>query len=218
MMAGHTRRCPIVCAIEGLRLHDTLDVVKLYVLSKGDDGMPCPMSSYHVCSQRTIMACHVWHRPSVFAVQGAMMVYHTWLRQTVYVVQGPWWHAMTDIVCLYVQSKDNNGILWPSSTHLVCCPRAMITCHALRVQSWLLSKGYNVNPRMTFFYRLYLRRATKACHAGLLSTVCVVQGWWWNTTIIGFRPCVTFTRDDWTTRPSSFIHVCSKRAIMACHD
>ena len=42
MLACHARRRSIVCAAQTSCLHATPDVVRPFVLPKGDDGMPRP--------------------------------------------------------------------------------------------------------------------------------------------------------------------------------
>ena len=49
MMACHARRCPFVIAAQGRLCHVTLDVIRPFVLFKGDDGMPRPTSFDRVC-------------------------------------------------------------------------------------------------------------------------------------------------------------------------
>ena len=55
------RRLLIICAVEGLCGHATLDYVREYVLSKGDDGMPRPMLLDHVYCPQAMMECNAKH-------------------------------------------------------------------------------------------------------------------------------------------------------------
>ena len=57
MRACQDPRCPNVCQVQG-QWHVMLDVVRLYVLSKGHDGMPCPTLSDRVCIPRAMIPCH----------------------------------------------------------------------------------------------------------------------------------------------------------------
>ena len=66
----HVQRHYTMCATQGLCGHATPDVVRSCVLSKGDDNMPCPMSSRRMCCLMEIMACHTRCHPFVCATQG----------------------------------------------------------------------------------------------------------------------------------------------------
>ena len=75
----------------------------------------------------------------------------------------------------------------------VCCPKAMLACHARRrsticaalrrlwhttldvVQPCVLPKGDNGMPRPTSFDQLCYPKAMMACHARRSSTVCAAQ-------------------------------------------
>ena len=70
IMLCHTRRHPIVCAAQGPYGHTTRNIVRLCVLSKGDNNIPRRTSSDRLCSPRVIMACHARRRPTVCAIQG----------------------------------------------------------------------------------------------------------------------------------------------------
>ena len=56
-MAYNAQRRPTVCAAEEPFLHATRDIVRPCVLSKGDDGMPDPMSFVSVFCQMVKIAC-----------------------------------------------------------------------------------------------------------------------------------------------------------------
>ena len=58
------------CAAQGRLWHATPDVVRPFMVSKGDDGMPCPMSFDRLCCPKAMMACHARRRLTVFVVQG----------------------------------------------------------------------------------------------------------------------------------------------------
>ena len=68
MMAFHTRRHSTVFAVQGRRWHATPDAVRPFVLPKGDDGMPRPMSYDLVCCPKAVMTCHARLRLTVCAV------------------------------------------------------------------------------------------------------------------------------------------------------
>ena len=55
MIACHARRHPTVCAAQGRWWNATLDVIWLYVLSKGDEKKPRPTSSGRVYCLRAMM-------------------------------------------------------------------------------------------------------------------------------------------------------------------
>ena len=69
MMACHARRRPTVYAVKGRRWHATPDVVRPFVLPKGDDGMPRPTSLERVCCPKAMMTCHARRRSTVCAAQ-----------------------------------------------------------------------------------------------------------------------------------------------------
>ncbi|TMW86570.1 hypothetical protein EJD97_021200, partial [Solanum chilense] len=57
MMLCHARCHPTVCATQEPCGHTTPNDVRSCVLSKGNDNMPRPTSSDHVCFARAMMAC-----------------------------------------------------------------------------------------------------------------------------------------------------------------
>ena len=58
VMSCHARRHLIVCAVLGRVCHATPNVVRQFVLPKGDDGMPRPTSFDRMCRPKAMMACH----------------------------------------------------------------------------------------------------------------------------------------------------------------
>ena len=137
--------------------HATRHVLRLFVLPKGDDGMPCLTSFNRVCCPK------------------AMMAWHAQRFHIVCVVHGRFCHATLDVadrVCCpravmschtrccppCVLSKGGDVKPRPTSSYRVCCPRAVMSCHVRRCRPCVLSKGGDVMPRPT------------------LPTVCVVQG------------------------------------------
>ena len=69
-MACHARRHLTMCDVLGRQWHATPAVVRPFVLPKGDDRMPRPMSFFRVCCPKALMACHALRRSTVFPVQG----------------------------------------------------------------------------------------------------------------------------------------------------
>ena len=72
MRECEARRCLTVCAVQGRRWHVMPDEVRLYVLSKVDDGMQRLTLSDHVCSPRTMMACHARRSLIVYVFKGRL--------------------------------------------------------------------------------------------------------------------------------------------------
>ena len=103
MRAGHGRP---LCA-------GTSDDGRPFVLSKGYDGMPRPTTADRLCCQRAKMACHARRRSTVCAAKRRR------------------WHATPDAVRPCVP-KGDDGMPRPTSLERVCCPKAMMTCHARR--------------------------------------------------------------------------------------
>ena len=67
------------------------DVLRPYVLPKGNYIMPHPTSSDHACIPREVISCHARRRSTVCAVQGRGF------------------HVMADVVRLYVPTKGGDG-------------------------------------------------------------------------------------------------------------
>ncbi|TMW89155.1 hypothetical protein EJD97_017589 [Solanum chilense] len=63
----HTRLYPTTCAAQWPCEHATPDVIRLSVMSKGNDNMPRPTSSDRVFIPRAMMAFHTQRRPIVYA-------------------------------------------------------------------------------------------------------------------------------------------------------
>ena len=70
MMTCHARHYLTVCASQGPCWHATPNVVRPYVLSKGDDGMPNLMSFISVFCQMVKIACHAKRRLTECVVLG----------------------------------------------------------------------------------------------------------------------------------------------------
>ena len=88
----------------------------------------------------------------------------------------------------------------PTTADHLCCPRAMMTCHARR---W---PTVCVGPR-----------AMMACSARRRPTVCAIQGLRWHATPDDGRPSVLSNGDDGMPRPTPSYRLCCARAKMACH-
>ena len=117
----------------------------------------------------------------------------------------------------------------------VCCPRAVMSCHAQRYRPCVLSEGGDVMPRPTSFDRVccpkagmachsrrrsdrvYYQKTVMSCHACCLSTLCAALRRCWHATPDVVRPCVLPKGDDGMPRPTSFDNVFCLRAVMSCH-
>ena len=159
MMTCHARTYPRLCAVQGLWWHATLDVVRLSVQSKGDDGMSRSASSYHVYCPRDTLAFHARCCVTVCAVQGRR------------------WHAMRDIIWSCMLSKGEDGMPGSTSSIYVWSPRDIIAFHvrywptvcAIQELWWhampnvfkpsVLSKGYDGVWRSTLSNRVHFPRS-----------------------------------------------------------
>ena len=145
MISCHAPRRPTVGAVQGRRWHAKLDVIRPCVLSKGGDGMPRLTSCDRLWCPRAVISCHARRRPIVFCPM-AMMSCHERprcspravisclapRRPTVSAVQGRRWHATPDVIQPCVLSKGSDCMPHPMSSDCLCCPKAMIACHARR--------------------------------------------------------------------------------------
>ena len=163
----HSRHPLILCAVQGLRWHATLDVNPSCVLSKGNDGMPHPVSSNCMYYQRDMMECHARRCLTMFAVHGSL------------------WKSMPNIIRPCVQSKDDDGMSYPTLSERVCCQTDMMTVHA------------RCRPTVCTVYDVI--------HARHRPTVYVVKGILKHTTPYIARPCVQ-PKDDNDIRHSTFFN------------
>ena len=76
--------------------------------------MPRPTSFDRVSCPRVVMSCHTRRRLTVCAVQVR------------------WCHAMHDVLRLCVLPSDDDIMPHPTSFDRVCCPKAVMSCHAQR--------------------------------------------------------------------------------------
>ena len=112
MMVCHASRHSTLFAVQGILWPATPDFVRPCVVSKGHDGMPRPSSFDRVCCPKAMMAFHARRRSTVFDVQGRK------------------WHATPDAVRPFVLPKGDDGMPCPASFDRVCCPKAVMACHA----------------------------------------------------------------------------------------
>ena len=157
MRACQDRRCLTVCAVQKQWWHATPNVIRPYVLSKGDDCMPRPMSSDCVFFPSAMIACHARRHPTVCSAQGG------------------WWNYKSDVIRSYVLSKGDDNMPRPTSSGRVYCLRAMMTCHTLRRLTFLLSNDDDAIPRPMSFISVCCPKAMMAWNARRYSTMCVVQ-------------------------------------------
>ena len=123
MRAGHGRP---LCA-------GTSDDGRPFVLSKGYDGMPRPTTADRLCCQRAKMACHARRRSTVCAAKRRR--WHATpdaVRPCVLPKGDDGMHATPDVVRPCVLPKGDDGMPRPTSLDRVCCPKAMMACHARR--------------------------------------------------------------------------------------
>ena len=113
-MACHALCHLTVCVVQGLLCHSTPDVVRPCVKSKGNDGIPCSKFFNCVCFLNAMMECQAGRYSTVLAFQGRRC------------------HATPDVVRSCLLSKGVDVMPRPTSFDHVCCPKAMIACHARR--------------------------------------------------------------------------------------
>ena len=70
VMSCHARRRLTLRVLQGWFCHATPDVVRLFVLLKGDDGMPRVTSFDRVCCLKVEMLCEARCSLTVCAAQG----------------------------------------------------------------------------------------------------------------------------------------------------
>ena len=144
--------------------------------------MPRPTSFDRVCCPRAMMACHARRGSTMCAVQRRCC--HATpdiVRPSVLPKGGEVMPRLMSFDC--VQSKGSDVMPHPTSSDHVCCPRAMMPCHAQRcstmfavqgrgwhatldaVQLSMLPKGDDCMPRLTLFNRVCSPRAVISCNA-----------------------------------------------------
>ena len=128
-----------------------------------------------------------------------------------------WWHAISNIVCLCVQSKGDDCMPILRSIDHVNCPGIWWHFMPKVVQLWVMSKGYYGMPRTTTSDCVCCPRALMACYAQHLPTMCTVHGWWWNITPAIIHSCVHYKSDDGIQIPTLSYLVCFPKVMIAWH-
>ena len=180
-----------VCAIQGRSCHATPDVAECVcsptavmscharrcrscLFSKGDDGMPRPMSFNRVCCPKAMMACHARRRFTMCAFQRrrchvspddadrvcyprALMLCHARRCRPRVLSKGGDVMPRSTLPSMYAV-KGRRFHATPDVAVHVCCPRVAMSFHARHYRPCVLSLGGDVMQRPT------------------LPTVCVVQG------------------------------------------
>ena len=128
------------------KLHATPDIVRPCMLSKGDDGMPCPTSSDRVCCPRAMRKCHTPHRQCVSHKGNndmpCLMSYDRMcFPRAMWACHG----LRCRIVCV-VQGDDN--MPHTTSSYHVCYPMAMITFHARHRQTVYAAQGQWLHAKL----------------------------------------------------------------------
>ena len=139
VMSCHAQRRLIVCAVQGRLCHATPNVVRLCLRSKGGDVMPRPMSSHRECSPRAVMSCHARHRSPCVLSKGGDIIPR--LTLPIVVLSKGVMSCLANVVRPCVQSKGGDVMPYLTSFDRVCCPRAVITCHARRRQTVCAVQG-----------------------------------------------------------------------------
>ena len=122
-----------------------------------------------------------------------------WHRSTVCDVQRRWWHSMPDIIRPWMVSNRDNSMPRPRLSDRVCCPRAMIACHARHHST-----------------RCMLSKSDDGIHARRILTMCIGQRTLLHATPDILRSCILSKGDDVMRRLTSSHRVCCPRVMMAC--
>ena len=141
MMAWHTR------------------VIQLSMLSKGDDGIPCPTSFSLVCSLKVMMECHATSFDYVLS-KGDACLGRRRLNS--------------------VLPKDHMGMQRPSSSDRACYPNTMMACHVRRRLTCILSKGNDGIPCTISSVRECFPQTIMECHTRHCPIVYVLHGRRWH--------------------------------------
>ena len=97
----------------------------------------------------------------------------------------------------------------------VCCPRAVMSCHARRRQTVCAVQGRLCHATLDIADRVCYPRAVMSCHAQRLPTVHAVQGRLCEATHNVIKPYVHFKGGDGMPYPSSSDRVCCPKAVMS---
>ena len=112
IMTCRVRRTLIVCGFQGQWCHAMIDIVWSFVLTKVNAIMSRLTSSNREFYRRAMITCYTRRHLSMCVVQGRP------------------WHSIPNIVRPCVMPKDHDGMPRLTQSYHVCCPRAMISCHA----------------------------------------------------------------------------------------
>ena len=98
------------------------------------------------------------------------MSYHARRIRTVCAAQGRLIHALPDVVQPCLRFKGYNGMACPTSFDRVCCPKAVMSCHAQRSQTVCAAQGrlFHASPDVI--------QVSDVMPRPMLPTVCVVKG------------------------------------------
>ena len=110
----HTRRSLTMCFSQRQWWHATPDVVRPYVISKGNDYMPRRTLSDRLFCPMALMACHAQ------------------CRATICISQRTWWHATPYVFQSCLLSKGDDNMLHMMPFDHVYFPMAKMECHGRR--------------------------------------------------------------------------------------
>ncbi|TMW89214.1 hypothetical protein EJD97_017488 [Solanum chilense] len=183
-MECHDRHRTTVCAAKGPCWHVKPNVVRLCVLSKGNDSIKYPTSFDRVCCTRVMMECHVDFVPPCVLLKGDDSI------------------SMPNVIQPCVQSQGDDYMPRPTSSNRVCFPRAKLDVMSDVIQPCL---GYR-RAMMASHARCFLTARRR-------STICAIQGRRWHLMPEVVRPRVLPNGDDGIPRPTSSYRMCCPRAI-----
>ena len=157
-----------------------------------------PMTSVRVIFPKAMMACHVDFVHHSCCQKGNDGIYLPYVIQPYVLPKGAYSIAKANIIRVCVQSKGDDNMPRPTSFKCVCCPRAMMVCHAQRYATLsVLFKGkdgmlYRFDPTVY------------TVHEGMIA--------------FNARLCVLPKGDNIIVMPN-FVQpcVCSPRLMITCH-
>ena len=103
------------------------------------------------------MSCHARRIRTVCAAQGLLI------------------HAFPDIVQPCLRFKGYNGMACPTSFDRVCCPKAVMSCHAQRSQTICAAQGRLFHASPDVVIPCLLSKGGYVMPHPALPTVCAVQ-------------------------------------------
>ena len=121
---------------------------------------------------------------------------------------------MDDVVRPYALSHGFGRIPCSMSSDLLCCPKALMTCHDRVVRLCELSKGYVVMQQSVLSGRVGCPRDIMACHARRRLSVNAIQRLRRHSMPDFVRLCVLSKGDDGMPRSMLSDHVYYPRAMM----